>query len=136
MSDDGNLSEHLKTWQKYKEQGISGDFKMEYDIGKALADRCNTLVENLYECKRDAQRLNHLGGYGGLPSALDLQRKFEAKAAGAPEHDANDNAVYRIDQHIEIVETMRDAYLAAIGQLQNVDQNNSQQMNTQTDQVN
>ncbi|MBF6269781.1 hypothetical protein [Nocardia farcinica] len=134
MTDD-NTADHLKTWQTYKQQGISGEFKMEHDIGAALAARCDTLVQDLYQAKRDAQGLEFLGGYGGLPSAQDLQRKYQQKAVGGAEHDPNDNAVARIQQHIEIVETMRDAYLAAIGQLQNVDQYNSQQMNGQTDQV-
>ncbi|WP_280499649.1 ABC transporter substrate-binding protein, partial [Nocardia farcinica] len=45
----------------------------------------------------------------------------QQKATGGAPHDPNDNALARIDQHIEIVTTMRDAYLAAIGQLQAVD---------------
>ncbi|MBF6211086.1 hypothetical protein IU487_08490 [Nocardia puris] len=134
MADD--MQGHLKTWQHLKEQGINGQFKMDHDIGKALSVRCDTLLLALDEMKSNAQQLEHLAGYGGLPSALDLQRKFKQKAIGGAEHDPNDNAAYRIDQHIEVVKTMRDAYLAAIGELQNTDQNAGNQMGTQTEQVN
>lgn len=133
MADD--MQGHLKTWQTYKAQGIDGQFKMDHDIGKALSDQCGILLDALEQRKVEAQRLDHLAGYGGLPSAADLQKKFEQKATGGAEHDPNDNAVFRIQQHIEVVKTMRDAYLAAIGELQNTDQNAGNQMNTQTEQV-
>jgi len=38
MTDD-NTADHLKTWQTYKQQGISGEFKMEHDIGAARLPR-------------------------------------------------------------------------------------------------
>ncbi|MGV9585446.1 hypothetical protein [Nocardia farcinica] len=62
--------------------------------------------------------------------------KFEQKATGGAPHDPNDNALARIDQHIEIVTTMRDAYLAAIGQLQAVDEESSRTLTAQGDEIN
>jgi len=83
-----------------------------------------------------AKDLDHLAGYGSLPSAMNLQQKFELKAAGGGPHDGNDSAVTRLEQHIEIVTLMRDTYAAAIGQLQSTDQAAADQMNTQTEGVN
>jgi len=130
-----DTQEQLKTWQDFKQQGIDGEFKLDHDIGNAMASRCETLLLSLDEMLQAAQNLEHLSGYGGLPSALQLQQKFQQKAVGGADHDPDDNAVSRIKKHIEIVTTMREAYLAAIGQLQNVDQSNSQQMNEQAEQT-
>lgn len=127
--------EQLKTWQTFKQQGINGQFTLDEDIGSALAARCETLLTSLDGMLKDASDLEYLSGYGGLPSAQQLQQKFQQKAVGGATHDPNDNAISRIKLHIEIVTTMRDAYLAAIGQLQNVDQSNSQQMSEQTEQT-
>lgn len=129
------MQEQLKTWQNFKQQAISGEFTLDTDIGSALAARCDELLNSLDGMLKDASDLEFLSGYGGLPSARQLQQKFAQKAVGGAPHDAADNAVSRIKQHIEIVETMRDAYLAAIGQLQKVDQTNSQQMNANSDQT-
>ena len=130
-----SAEEQLKTWQDFKQQGIDGQFELDENIGAEMAKHCKTLLDALYLLRGDADRLQYLSGYGGLPSALALRQKFEQKAVGGGPHDPNDNAVTRINQHIEIVQTMHDAYLAAIGQLQSVDQSNSQQMSGQTDQV-
>ena len=127
--------EQLKTWQNLKQQGIEGQFKLDENVGSAMAAHCKTLLDALYLMRGDVDALQYLAGYGGLPSAIQLREKFERKAVGGGPHDGSDNAMTRIQQHIEIVETMRDAYLAAIGQLQSVDQSNSQQMSGQTDQV-
>ncbi|WP_280503531.1 hypothetical protein [Nocardia farcinica] len=64
-----------------------------------------------------------------------MKSKFERKAVGGGDHDPDDNALTRIDQHIETVTTMREAYLAAIGELEAVDQSNSQNVNTQGEQI-
>ncbi|WP_280501289.1 hypothetical protein [Nocardia farcinica] len=104
-------------------------------VGSAIATQCDTLLDALYRMRLDARALEFLSGYGGLPSAQQLQQKFQQKAVGGGAHDPNDNAISRLNQHIEIVETMRDAYLAAIGRLRDTDQSNSQQMSGQTDQV-
>lgn len=75
----------------------------------------------------------HVDGYGGLPSALDLKVKFEKKADGGGEHDADDSAVRRLEQHIEVVKLMRDTYAAAIGKLQQTDQSAAGEMTAQTE---
>ncbi|WP_040796805.1 hypothetical protein [Nocardia higoensis] len=130
-----DTQEQLKTWQNLKQQGIDGEFRLDKDIGHAIITHCETFLLSLDEMLQTAQNLEHLSGYGGLPSAQQLQQKFIHKAVGGGDHDPNDNAVSRIMQHIEIVTTMRDAYRAAIGELQNVDQSNSQQMSEQTEQT-
>lgn len=126
----------LKTWQNFKEQGINGQFRMETEIGEALVRRCKDFLLELERMRGNVENIRLLSGYGGLPSAVVLKTKFEQKAVGGGSHDPNDNALARIDQHIEIVTTMRDAYLAAIGKLEQVDQETSQTLTSQGDQLN
>ncbi|MBF6253119.1 hypothetical protein [Nocardia farcinica] len=127
---------HLVYWRTLREQGINGEFELDTDIGQALYNRCEELRQQLLRVRRDAERLDRLSGYGGLPPANELRVKFEQKATGGAPHDPNDNALARIDQHIEIVTTMRDAYLAAIGQLQAVDEESSRTLTAQGDEIN
>ncbi|PFW99897.1 hypothetical protein CJ469_04932 [Nocardia farcinica] len=127
---------HLTYWKTLREQGINGEFELDTDIGQALYNRCEELRQQLLRVRRDAERLDRLSGYGGLPSANELRVKFEQKATGGAPHDPNDNALARIDQHIEIVTTMRDAYLAAIGQLQALDEESSRTLTAQGDEIN
>src|SRR5690606_31724481 len=130
-----DAQDHLKAWQSFKQQGIDGEFTLDKDIGSALAAHCENLLTSLDGMLKDASDLEFLSGYGGLPSAQQLQQKFQQKAVGGATQDPDDNAISRIKLHIEIVTTMREAYLAAIGELQNVDQSYSQQMNAQTEQT-
>jgi len=131
-----NAEAHLKTWQTFKEQAINGELKLDTSVGDAMVLQCDTLLLALDRMRGNAARLQHLAGYGGLPSAIDLKNKFQQKAVGGGPHDPNDNAIARIDQHIEIVTTMRDAYKAAIGKLQAADQETSQTLTNQGDQLN
>ncbi|WP_431939406.1 hypothetical protein [Nocardia grenadensis] len=110
--------DQLKHWQGLKQQAINGDMTLEPDMGQALANECETLLTNLRNRKLDAEALGFLSGYGGLPSALDMKKKFETIAAV--------EAVDRLNGLIEIAELMRDTYLAAIGKLTETDQQTSQ----------
>ncbi|MBF6263246.1 hypothetical protein IU443_25000 [Nocardia farcinica] len=131
----GDASAQLETWRALKEQGINGQFKMDTEIGNALSDRCEQLRLALEDIRSDIVQLEYLSGYGGLPSANDLRVKFQQKAVGGAPHDPHDNALSRIDQHIEIVTTMRDAYLAAIGKLEAVDQATGRSLAGRGDQI-
>lgn len=116
----------LHHWQQLKQQAVDGDLRMEEGIGQALRDRCHTFLAALYDAKTVAERLGYLSGYGGLPSAKDMKKKFEDKAVNGGE--TGDSAIDRIQEHMTIVELMRDTYAAAIGQLQDTDQNAAGQM--------
>lgn len=118
------MSDQLKHWQNLKSQAIDGDLTMEHDAGAALRQECETLLTKLEDRRYYALTLGRFSGFGGLPSALDMKRKFELKATGA---ENGDSAVDRIDGLIEIVTLMRDTYAAAIGELGNTDQQNSTQ---------
>ncbi|WP_280434824.1 hypothetical protein [Nocardia carnea] len=118
------MSDQLQHWQNLKQQAIDGDLRMDTGIGSALQSRCDTLRTQLDQIRREAKGLAHLAGYGGLPSALDMKKKFELKASGA---ENGDSAESRLDEMIQIVTLMRDTYAAAIGQLQETDQQNSSQ---------
>ncbi|WP_040795286.1 hypothetical protein [Nocardia higoensis] len=131
-----NTEAQLKTWQTFKEQGINGQFKLETAVGEALVGHCDAFLLELERMRGNVENIRLLAGYGGLPSAIDLKTKFEQKAVGGGTHDPNDNALARIDQHIEIVTTMRDAYKAAIGKLEAVDQETGQTVTNQGDQIN
>ncbi|WP_280511637.1 hypothetical protein [Nocardia farcinica] len=133
MSDDPQ--NQMRQWQQLKEQAVHGELQIIGAIGGALPQRCDTLLLELDVLKQQAGDLAYLSGYGGLPSALDLQNKFQAKASGGAPHDPNDSAVARLQQHIEVVKLMRDTYSAAIGQLQQTDQSAASRMNAHTEGV-
>jgi hypothetical protein len=112
--------DQLKHWQGLKQQAVNGELNMEEGAGAALALECETLLDNLRRRKQDAEALQYLSGYGGLPSALDMKAKFEKVAVG------EDGAVSRLSDLIEIVTLMRDTYAAAIGKLGETDEQTSQ----------
>ncbi|MEV6280422.1 hypothetical protein [Nocardia sp. NPDC051832] len=116
-------------WQTLKTQGLAGEFKMDTDIGEALRKRCETFLTALDDMKDKAQTLDHLSGYGTLPSATALQGKFQNKASG------EDSAVKRIQQHIEVVQLMHDAYAAAIGKITQADQSAALATSQKTEEV-
>ncbi|MEV3962717.1 hypothetical protein AB0M34_17740 [Nocardia sp. NPDC050193] len=118
------MTDQVKYWQNLKQQAIDGELSMEHDVGFLLHQECETLLMSLRDRRRSAQILGRLAGYGGLPSAQDIQKKFELKANGG---ENGDSAVERIDGLIEIVKLMRDTYAAMIGELQETDQQNSSQ---------
>lgn len=118
------MSDQLQHWQNLKQQAIDGELRMDTGIGEALRGRCDTLRTQLDQIRKETKGLAHLAGYGGLPSALDIKKKFELKASGA---ENGDSAESRLDEMIQVVTLMRDTYAAAIGQLQETDQQNSSQ---------
>ncbi|WP_063037070.1 hypothetical protein [Nocardia grenadensis] len=118
------MSDQLKHWQNLKQQAIDGELRVEHEVGTLLHQECETLLFNLLDRRDNAITLGRLAGYGGLPSAQDIQKKFELKANGG---ENGDSAVARIDGLIEIVNLMRDTYAAMIGELSETDQANSSQ---------
>ncbi|MGW0006289.1 hypothetical protein [Nocardia grenadensis] len=118
------MSDQLAQWQSLKQQAIDGTVSIEYDLGSDLRRECKTLLTALRDYRDDARSLGRLAGYGGLPSALDIQKKFELKAIGG---ENGDSAVARLEGLIAIVETMSDTYAAMIGELSETDQQNSSQ---------
>lgn len=118
------MTDQVKHWQNLKQQAIDGELSVEHDVGVLLRQECENLLMSLRDRRRSAQILGRLAGYGGLPSAQDIQKKFELKANGG---ENGDSAVERIDGLIEIVNLMRDTYAAMIGELQETDQQNSSQ---------
>ncbi|WP_063061724.1 hypothetical protein [Nocardia sienata] len=118
------MTEQQTHWQNLKQQAIDGELQMDYDAGSALRNESEALLTQLQRFRDDATSLSHLAGYGGLPSALDIKKKFELKAAGG---ENGDSAVTRLDEMIEVVTLMRDTYAAMIGELQETDQQNSSQ---------
>ncbi|WP_280338403.1 hypothetical protein [Nocardia neocaledoniensis] len=109
-------------WRQMKQQAINGEFKIDEDLGKSIADVASQYIADLEQQRENARSLEFLTGWGGLPSAKDLRAKFEKKAVTGGPDGADDSAVARIDQHIAIARDQRDTFLAAIGKLQAVDQ--------------
>ncbi|MGW5386003.1 hypothetical protein [Nocardia sp. NPDC003963] len=121
------MTDQLKHWQTLKQQAIDGELHVEHEVGTLLRQECENLLGDLRKRRNQAGILGRLAGYGGLPSAQDIKRKFELKATGG---ESGDSAVDRIDGLIEIVKLMRDTYAAMIGELQETDQQNSSQTTT------
>lgn len=121
------LRNDLQQWQQFKQQAVSGEMRLEEGIGADLAKACEDYRQKLMDIKDSTEGLGRLAGYGGLPSALAMQDKFQQKAVGGG-GNSDDNAVKRLEQHIELAELMRDTYLAAIGKLQTSDQDTGAQL--------
>ena len=117
--------DHAAYWRTMKQQAVNGEFKLEEDLGQALANVVSQYITDLEAQRTMATDLAHLNGWGGLPSAQSIQRKLELKAFGGSSNDPDDSAVTRLDQHISIARDQRDTFLAAIGKLQTVDQQNA-----------
>ncbi|OQS12844.1 hypothetical protein B0T36_22930 [Nocardia donostiensis] len=126
MTDD--TQGQLQYWQQLKQQAVAGDLRMEEGIGEALRVACSNYLGKLERLKLDAGQLEYLSGYGGLPSAKDMQAKFQRKATGGGGHDPDDSAVKRLEQHIQIAQLMHDTYAAAIGRLSATDAGTAGQM--------
>ncbi|MFF2082611.1 hypothetical protein ACFVVM_02500 [Nocardia sp. NPDC058176] len=116
------LGTDIAQWKTLKQQAVAGEFRMEEGVGEALRAACATYVGKLEKLKEDARFLEHLSGYGGIPSADLLREKFQNKAVNGESDNPDDSALKRLDQHIEIATLMRDTYAAAIGKLQETDQ--------------
>ncbi|WP_410873963.1 hypothetical protein [Nocardia sp. A7] len=114
--------DHATYWRDMKAQAISGEFKIDEDLGQAIADVVSKYISDLEIQKDDAGNLNRMSGWGSLPSADTIRAKYEAKAVAGGGGDPDDSAVKRLDQHIAIARDQRDTFLAAIGKLQAVDQ--------------
>ncbi|GGN85588.1 hypothetical protein [Nocardia rhizosphaerihabitans] len=108
--------DHASYWRNMKAQAISGEFKIEDDLGQAIADVVTQYIEALEVQKSNASGLARLNGWGELPSAIAIQQKLEGKAT------ADESAAKRLEAHIAIARDQRDTFLAAIGKLQAVDQ--------------
>lgn len=121
------VQNELQQWQQFKQQAVSGEMRLEEGIGEALSTACEQYRQKLQDLKDNASTLAYLSGYGGLPSALAIQAKFQQKAVGGG-GNPDDNAIKRLEQHIELAELMRDTYLAAIGKLQATDQETGTQL--------
>ncbi|MFE3543426.1 hypothetical protein ACFXK0_10660 [Nocardia sp. NPDC059177] len=116
------IDKDITQWKALKQQAIAGEFSMEDGVGEALRAACATYAGKLEKLKEDARFLEHLTGYGGIPSADLLKQKFQNKAVNGEADNTGDSASKRLDQHIEIAQLMRDTYAAAIGKLKDSDQ--------------
>ncbi len=108
--------DHAAYWRNMKQQAVDGELEIDEGLGQAIADVANQYVIDLEAQKLVASKLDRMTGWGGLPSAMAIQKKLEAKAT------ADESAVQRLEQHIAIARDQRDTFLAAIGKLQAVDQ--------------
>ncbi|TLG00259.1 hypothetical protein FEK35_24630 [Nocardia cyriacigeorgica] len=115
--------DQLQHWQNLKTQAQNGVLRVEPELGRALMARCDTFLAALETMRTDAMRLQYVGGFGSLKSADALAKKFASKAVGA-----EDSAVTRIEQSIDIVTTMRQTYELAIRTITETDQAIGQQL--------
>jgi hypothetical protein len=127
MADQGDTTSQQQQWQQLKQQAESGQLRMEDGIGEALFRRCETLIDAFESMRDRASRLGHTSGFGGLPSALALQKKFEQKATGGGA-DPDDNAVARLQAHIDVVRLMSDTYRLATAKLREQDEANARRL--------
>ncbi|MFE1592262.1 hypothetical protein [Nocardia sp. NPDC058705] len=120
------LDQDITQWKTVKQQAVAGEFKMEEAIGEALRTACANYVTKLERLQVAAKGLEHISGFGGIPSADVLKQKFQSKAVNG---EGGDSALKRLEQHIEIAGLMRDTYAAAIGKFKETDQQRAAELN-------
>ncbi|WP_028479799.1 hypothetical protein [Nocardia sp. CNY236] len=109
-------------WTALAQQAVSGDLRLEPELGEALRAAAKRYAERLTAAKDETQYLENLSGWGTLPSAVAIRKKFEAKAVAGGAHDPNDSAAHRIQEHIDIAWLQHDTFAAAIGKLELIDE--------------
>jgi hypothetical protein len=109
-------------WRNLKQQAIDGSIRIDADLGQSIVAVITEYITELEFQKAEARRLDHLTGWGGLPSAQVIRQKLEFKAVAGGADDPDDSATKRLDQHIAIARDQRDTFLAAIGKLHSADQ--------------
>ncbi|MBF6101444.1 hypothetical protein IU510_25820 [Nocardia cyriacigeorgica] len=109
--------DQLQHWQNLKTQAENGELRLEPELGNALMGRCDTMLTELDAMRTQALNLQYVAGFGTLPSAQALAKKFAGKAFGD-----EDSAVKRIEQSIDIVNTMRQTFELSIRTLTETDQ--------------
>lgn len=114
---DAPLSGMLDHWKTLKSQAESGELRMDEQVGSALKAQADQLITRLDLMLVRANQLQHVTGFGTLASAVALQKKFSEKALGA-----DDSAVKRLQESIDIVRLMRDTYELAIRKIGETDQ--------------
>ncbi|WP_051407143.1 hypothetical protein [Nocardia sp. CNY236] len=83
-------------WTALAQQAVSGELRLEPELGEALRAAAKKYAERLTQAKRDTKDLERLSGWGTLPSAVAIRKKFEAKAAAGGAHDPTDSAAHRL----------------------------------------
>lgn len=107
----------LTRWQALKKQAEGGELRLDTDIGTALAEHAQRMLDRLDTMTANAAGLAFLSGFGTLESAKALQDKFAQKA-----NTGEDAAVKRLKQSIQVVTLMKETYELAIGKLKESDQ--------------
>ncbi|MBF6158214.1 hypothetical protein IU421_15385 [Nocardia cyriacigeorgica] len=113
-TDQAGLVSH---WKSLKTQAENGELRMDPEIGNALKARADAMITALDDMLDDAAALEHVSGFGSLGSAVELQKKFAAKAV-----TDQDSAVNRLKESHEIVTLMSETYALAIRRIEETDQ--------------
>ncbi|MGW4739598.1 hypothetical protein [Nocardia xishanensis] len=120
-----SLDDALAQWRGYKQKAEAGEFRMDHQIGDALRNRAEVMLKGLEDYLLvKASDLGQISGFGTLPSAEALKKKFENKAV-----NDSDSAVNQLKKHIDVVTLMRDTYALSIRKLSDTDQANASQFN-------
>ncbi|BDT85418.1 hypothetical protein [Nocardia cyriacigeorgica] len=110
-------TELLSHWKTLKTQAENGELRLDTRVGEALKAHADALLLKLNTMLGRTQDLAFVSGFGKLGSAVELQKKFAAKAV-----TDEDSAANRLKESIEIVTLMRDTYELSIRRLQETDQ--------------
>ncbi|MBF6090646.1 hypothetical protein [Nocardia cyriacigeorgica] len=112
-----NGAELLSHWKTLKTQAENGELRLNTEVGEALKRHADELLLKLNSMLGRTQDLAFVSGFGTLGSAVELQKKFAAKAVSD-----EDSAANRLKESIDIVTLMRDTYALSISRLQETDQ--------------
>ncbi|MCM6773943.1 hypothetical protein NDR87_10720 [Nocardia sp. CDC159] len=107
-------------WRNLLGQANSGQLSLDPEIGRGLEKVCDDYMDRLDGLMRAANQLFVLGGFGSLPSGIDLEKKFRGKAVG------NAQSLTKVlEHHIDVVKTAKEVVAKAIANFTEIDQQNA-----------
>lgn len=117
------VSDGVQEWQKLLGQANAGELSLSPEVGKNLDAQCQAYLDGLDDVRDLRLQVDHVTGFGTMPSGPILEQKFSQKAVGG-----NTSVEGSLQSHLEEVQLMRQVFAKAIANYQAVDESNRQKL--------
>ncbi|WP_280302875.1 hypothetical protein [Nocardia neocaledoniensis] len=109
-------------WKRLESQAAAGSLRINPDVGRSLAQVCDTHLDNLEKLLADVSYIEKVTGFGTFNSSAILEKKFSLTAVGG---DRSLDETLR--KHVEAVTAAKAAVLQAIANFEAQDTYNAGQ---------
>ncbi|WP_159080189.1 hypothetical protein [Nocardia suismassiliense] len=110
-------------WQKLLDLANAGELSLDPEVGKNLDTQCQTYLDGLDDLRDMRLEVDHVTGFGAMPSGPILEQKFSLKAAGG-----GTSIEGSLQTHMEEVQLMRQVFAKAIANYHAVDEATGQKI--------